>query len=348
VDYDIARAWLNWGGHFAIVDEGPGMSGSSFASVAELLAGFGIGDDRIVFLPAWAPDGSAFVNENARRRWQRHRKYWTPFEELRRFEDADDLSAGKWRERRHIRPPVQPQHERRKYLRGDILYKFSGYGRYGRAKLERAERLAEWLPPTLGLEDGFLVSRWVEGRSARPTAELIQHAARYLAQVAREFATGRTADTARLAEMIEHNTGRAWTAAPPQGPEVVLDGRMLPHEWLETPDGIVKTDALDHGDDHFYPGPQDIAWDVAAFGVEFGCQERIVEAYTQASGDQDAAARVPFYRAAYLAFRRGYCELAANALAGSADGARFHRARERYDAWIGGEPWTTTTSRSFA
>jgi hypothetical protein len=123
---------------------------------------------------------------------------------------------------------------------------------------------------------------------------------------------------------------------------------MLPYEWLETPQGYLKTDALDHGDDHFHPGATDIAWDLAACGIEMGCGERLLECYTRASRDRDAAARVPFYRAAYLAFRRGYCDLAAQALPGSADGARFERARERYDALIGDEGWTTTTSRLFA
>lgn len=347
VDYEIARAWLTWGGHFAIVDEGPGLSGSSFASVAECLSGLGVRDERIVLLPAWAPDGSAFVNENARRRWERHRKYWTPFEDLHRFDDAEDLSAGKWRDLLRTRPAVQPQHERRKYLRDGRLYKFAGYGRYGRAKLDRAERLAGWVPQALGLEDGFLVTRWVEGTPARPDRELVEHAARYLAAVAHEFPTGEAADLEPLAQMIEQNTRRAWSAALPEAAAVTLDGRMLRHEWLATAEGIVKTDALDHGDDHFYPGPQDIAWDLAAFGVEFECEERLIECYARVSGDRDIASRVPFYRAAYLAFRLGYCEMAAGALEGSADGARFRRERARYEARIGSEGWTTKTSRSF-
>lgn len=348
VDYDIARAWLTWAGHFAVVDEGPGLSGSSFASVAEFLSGLGVRDDHIVFLPAWEPDGSAFVNENARRRWLRHRKFSTPFEDLHLFDDAKDLSGGQWREVTGVRPPVQPQHERRKYLRDGRLYKFAGYGRYGRAKLERAARLNGWVPQPQGLENGFLISRWLPGKPARPSRELVEHAARYLAVVAREFATGDTADTAALARLIEHNTGVTWPGALPEGQAVILDGRMLRHEWIETADGIVKIDALDHGDDHFYPGPQDIAWDLAAFGIEFDCEERLVECYTKESGDDDVASRLPFYRAAYLAFRRGYCQMAAQALEGSADGARWQREQEKYESRIRSEEWTRKTSRSFA
>jgi hypothetical protein len=185
--YDLARAWSAWTGHFAVVDEGPGLSGSSFASVAEFLAGLGIPDDRIVFLPSWEPDIAALISEAARRRWQRHRMYKADFEELHLFDDAEDLSAGNWRRLRRARTAVQPQHERRKYLRGDRLYKFAGYGRYGRRKLARAERLAGWIPPVLGLERGFIATRWVQGRSVRITKPFLDHIASYLAHVARDI-----------------------------------------------------------------------------------------------------------------------------------------------------------------
>src|SRR3954452_13490739 len=119
VGYDFARSWLAWTGHFAIGDEGPGLSGSSFASVAEFLWGLGIPDERVVFLPSWDPDIDALLSETARRRWRRHRRYTADFEELGLFDDAADLSGGRWRRLRGVRPAVQPQHERRKYLRGD-------------------------------------------------------------------------------------------------------------------------------------------------------------------------------------------------------------------------------------
>ncbi len=345
VDYDLARSWLGWPGHFAIVDEGPGLSGTSFASVSEFLGTLGIPDDRIVLFPSWDADSAAFRSDRARRMWVRHRRFTTPFEELHRFDDAIDLSAGKWRDVRRVRPAVQPQHERRKYLRGDQLYKFAGYGRYGREKQERAERLEGFVPPALGLEDGFLVTRWVEGGPVRLNSAFIDHVARYLARIVREYRTGRPADVAALAGMIEVNTGRPWTGAPPESEAVLLDGRMLPHEWLETADGFVKTDALDHHDDHFFPGPQDIAWDLAAFGVEFGGEDRLAERYAALAGDRDIHRRLPFYRAAYLAFRLGYCEMAAHALGESDDAAKFRRARDRYQTRIRSEGWTTKTSR---
>lgn len=345
VDYDLARSWLGWPGHFAIVDEGPGLSGTSFAAVSEFLGTLGIPEDRIVLFPSWDANPAAFRSDRGRRMWTRHRRFTTAFEELHRFDDALDLSAGKWRDVRRVRPAVQPQHERRKHLRGDRLYKFAGYGRYGRQKLERAERLGGFVPPVLGLEEGFLVTRWVEGGPVRLNVAFLDHTARYLARIAREFRTGRQADTAALAQMIEVNTGLPWPGDVPESEAVLLDGRMLRHEWLETAAGFVKTDALDHHDDHFFPGPQDIAWDIAAFGAEFGGEEGLAERYAALAGDRDIGRRLPFYRAAYLAFRLGYCDMAANALGDSEDAARFRRARGRYETRIRSAAWTTKASR---
>jgi hypothetical protein len=346
----LARRWREWPGWFAIVDEGPGLSGSSFASVAECLSGLGVPDERIVFLPSWQTDGSGFVSETARRRWQRHRRYTADFEELGLFPGARELSAGRWREMCGTWPAVQPQHERRKYLCGDRLFKFAGYGRYGREKLERAHRLSAFTTPALGFENGFLEMRWVPGRPARLCPGLIQRAAEYLAFLRREFRTGEPADTGPLAEMIACNTGEPWPGPLPEEEAVVLDGRMLPHEWIETADGFHKTDALDHHDDHFFPGPHDIAWDVAAFAAETSAGEAFVEHYRSQSGDHEIAARLPFYRAAYLAFRLGYADLAVRALAGTEEAARFDRERARYcralDARGNGECPTTRSRLS--
>ena len=43
---------------------------------------------------------------------------------------------------------------------------------------------------------------------------------------------------------------------------------------------------------------------------------------------------MPFYRAAYLAFRLGYCDLACRSLGLTPDGRRFGRLRSRYAAML--------------
>jgi hypothetical protein len=98
---------------------------------------------------------------------------------------------------------------------------------------------------------------------------------------------------------------------------VISDARLMPHEWLRDRAGrLWKTDAASHGDDHFYPGPTDIAWDLAGAIVEWRMREHTAEAflgrYRWLSGD-DARARLPFFLRAYCAFRVGFCRMAAGA-----------------------------------
>jgi len=117
-------------GHFLIVDEGPGLSGSSSCSVAQKLADLGVPDDRIILFPSRSTDGADLNCAAARARWPRHRKYLVGFEDywiasgrLARSLPGGplaDLSAGRWRSlffaAESDYPGVQPWHERRKYL----------------------------------------------------------------------------------------------------------------------------------------------------------------------------------------------------------------------------------------
>jgi hypothetical protein len=344
VDEGLAQQWREWPGLFAVIDEGPGLSGSSFASVSVCLERLGVPPERLVLFPSWLADASVLISETARMRWALHRKYCVDVEDLNLFAGAKDVGAGKWRGPNDA-VAVQPQHERRKYLDGARLYKFAGYGRYGRAALERAEVLRGWIPCCTGLSRGFLSMEWVAGQPPGASAGFLDHAARYLAYIRREFSTGEPVAFEPLAEMISSNAPGApdpsrWRTAVLDGRVVALDGRMLPHEWIETADGYRKADALDHHDDHFFPGPQDTAWDVAALMVEFGldaqAQRYFLECYERASGDRGICARLPFYRLAYLACRFAYCDLAMRALAGTEDGARFGRDRTAYQELLSG------------
>ena len=106
-----------------------------------------------------------------------------------------------------------------------------------------------------------------------------------------------------------------------------LDGRLLPHEWA----GTLKTDALDHHDDHFFPGAQDIAWDIAGAEIECGLEPGAVASpYLRLQNDPTLNDRLPFYRVAYLAYRIGYAAMSAESLAGTPDGDAFAELAERY------------------
>ena len=271
---DLAR-WIASQRHadFFVIDEGPGLSGSSMCGVADLISGLGVPDRRITLFPSWFADGATFNSDSSRERWRRHAKFCCSFEDtwlsrgiLGQPLALEDLSGGAWRrlcyanELEH--PAVHPQHERRKYLRtlssgGHILFKFAGLGGLGTTKQARAQRLAEagLTPPVLGFRDGFLMQAFVPGRPLRRSdadAALLNVAARYLAHLRRSSDESCIA-WEPLAEMIGVNVaeglGPHWRDRLGDlerfrpiltAPAVAVDGRMMPHEWLATPHGILR------------------------------------------------------------------------------------------------------------
>jgi hypothetical protein len=370
---------------FLIVDEGPGISGSSIAGTATALSEMGIADDRILLLPSWSTDGSTLLSEEAKNRWGRHRQCVVSFEEVwldsGRLSQAlppgrlHDVSAGAWRERLYgnpeAYPAVQPQHERRKYLfeptstpsekRSLSWLSFAGLGGRVLSKLSRAEQLAS---------SGFTVSpeRMLHGFSVRPftpgapihrdqsgDANLLETVAAYLAHLTRDHAAEPSVNEASLAEMITTNVveglGEEWlpkldeklrqSGASWCERTVALDGRMQPHEWIRTDEGYLKMDAMDHHDDHFFPGCQDIAWDVAAACLEFevglNARRTLIKRYRELSDDTTITERLPLHAVTYLAFRLGYASMAASTLGDSQDGSRFSVATERYRRMLKGE-----------
>jgi hypothetical protein len=274
---------------------------------------------------------------------------------------------GSWREDAYADeadwPAVQPQHERRTFLwrparrtaeEGERRLTFEGLGRHGRAAADRAAVLAEaaFTPPPLGLSQGFLATPRVAGvplRAADADTAFLEHAARYLAFRAKRFPARRLTGLDALVEMAGTNVaeglGPDWAAALDDAglftrdrvaleaaPATALDARLQPHEWLRTARGFVKTDALHHHDDHFFPGPCDVAWDVAGLEVEFDLGRDARAFFEDRCGghleDAGLGRRVPFYRIAYLAFRLGYARLAGGAC-GEREAERFRALEGR-------------------
>jgi hypothetical protein len=114
---------------------------------------------------------------------------------------------------------------------------------------------------------------------------------------------------------------------------VIADGRMLPHKWLDYDGRPLKLDAATHGDDHFFPGPTDIAWDLAGAIVEWNLTPDsasfFLSVYRQQSAD-DPSRRLPAYLLAYAIFRTAYCKMAAAAMSGAPEEARLLRDYRRY------------------
>jgi hypothetical protein len=336
-----------------------------------MLIELGIPDDRICLLPSWPSDGSHLRSPDAREIWTRHRQFTTSFEEV--WLDSGrlaaafsgefrDFSAGAWRAAVYADeteyPAVQPQHERRKYLLtsgaaagNPKLLSFIGLGRGIEAKMRRAERLADagFTAAPERMAHGFVVRPFVAGRPVSPgkaDGQLIQVIASYLAHLCRAHPSDPSVSDSSLREMIGVNVSEGledsrldkrvldlpaggWAERPAK-----LDARMLAHEWIRTPAGYLKVDVTDHHEDHFFPGCQDIAWDVAAAAVELrlsaGAEQHLVESYRLRSGDRGIAERLPLYAIAYLAFRLGYTRLASAVLGDSADGKRFEQDSRRY------------------
>jgi hypothetical protein len=359
--------------HFLVIDEGPGISGSSLAGTAAMLRALGIADDHIILFPSWQTDGSGLRSAMAREHWFRHRQFSVTFEDLwlrsgRLSREVTgrlrDFSAGAWRHQLFDRPgrypAVQPQHERRKYLLQPFepsasgepkLLSFVGLGEYPKEKIRRAERLAAagFGPKPEGVVHGFMVRPFVRGSpvsAGQSDPDFLDSVAAYLAHLYREESTDPTVSDSNLREMTRVNLveglGEHWLPSlearlPREGwleRPAALDGRMLPHEWIWNDAGYVKTDIIDHHDDHFFPGCQDIAWDVAAacleLGLGAGARRYLVQRYRSLSRDRTIAARLPHHALSYLAFRLGYASLASSVLGEAADGDRFAAAARRY------------------
>lgn len=350
----LQREWSRLkNSEFLIVDEGPGISGSSFASVAEQLSNCGVPDHRITLFPSWDADADQLSNASARERWNRHRRYVGQFDPPW-VAGTRDVSAGLWREdlfcaEEQLYPAVQPQHEARKFLDSSgVLLKFAGLGRFGDWKLDRQRTLAAagFAPNALGFTSGYLATEFVPGQPfacCDCSHELLERMASYLAFRASSFPANRATPFETMLEMIEVNSreilGREANLKAFAGlqstfesrPAVETDGRMMPHEWIRTARGILKTDAVDHHAGHFCPGAADIAWDLAAVGVEFelGPADRqwFYDRYAVLSGDRVPLEILKFYRTAYLAFRTAYASMAAESTSGTRDHERFGALR---------------------
>jgi aminoglycoside phosphotransferase family enzyme len=64
--------------------------------------------------------------------------------------------------------------------------------------------------------------------------------------------------------------------------------------------------------------------------MDSAAERAFLESYRRTTGDNGIAVRLPFYRAAYLAFRGAYALMAAGQLSDTPDGDRFRAAARRY------------------
>jgi hypothetical protein len=341
---------------FLVVDEGPGLSGSSFLSVANALQIEGVDPQEITFICSRVPDISSFCSETSRAEWPRFRSF-AASSFLPEFEEHLDISWGRWREQVFAEetewPAAWTHMGRKKFLTQDrsALSKFEGLGKYGEPAFNRAVALAEagFGPPVLGRENGFTRYSWVEGEPMQASdldEQMVERIAQYCAFRAAEFAAeSGTRDAVSLETMTRVNLKEEFgdeaaldLTLLSGGQRIISDSRMMPHAWLRAPGGSVfKTDSSLHGDDHFFPGPCDIAWDLAGAIVEWEMGEcvanHLLACYRRLTGD-DVQQRIPAFLTAYTAFRMGYCKMAADAMAGSDEEARLTRDLLKYRQFL--------------
>ncbi|MGH9466018.1 MAG: hypothetical protein ACRD1Y_01560 [Terriglobales bacterium] len=348
---ELRKRWAESRDEFLIVDEGPGLSGSSFGGSVRSLRHLGVAPDRIALLAAWAPSrmqAASFSDPLTAREWSDWPVFAAP--PLAPPEPGREISGGGWRHLLGAHPSVAvwPQHERRKFLcrRGTVLAKFAGFGPYAEATLARAQALERnrWGPRLADGANQYITQGWILYRRAaalplqRPNAAWCAFAGRYLAGRAAAFhLAGSRPPTPALRQMLRVNLQRLLQLPPPAevpaGPVMAPDGHMMPWEWGVTANGFVKFDGTDHCDDPFFPGPADVAWDLAAVAAEFGpaCGTAVLEAYCRASGETIAQleARLRWHQLAYTAFRAAYCHFAATQTLLD-DRRRFRHAAQRY------------------
>ena len=183
-------------GRFVVVDEGPGLSGSSFGAVADALEALGAPSSAIAFLPGHGGGLGAQASEAHSVRWAAAERPCVDLDALLLRADpaartlpswfADltgsdavslkDISGGAWRALRYTDeadwPAANTYQERRKFLltsaRGTWLLKFVGLGEAGERAFAHAKALADagFAPEASALRYGFLAQPWLA--SSRP------------------------------------------------------------------------------------------------------------------------------------------------------------------------------------
>jgi hypothetical protein len=348
-------AWVRHGSarnaQFVIVDEGPGLSGSTFLAVARALEAAGVPSTRITFLCSHLVNPERLASDEARLHWSRYRCL-APVAEPEAIEQGHDLSAGAWRHwvfgpNRKGWPVSWTQLERIKHLSDcrSWLDKFEGLPPYSQPALARAAVLADAgiAPAATYLGKGMVRFPWLIGRPAeRSDLEQggLDQLAKYCAFRARAFPAIHV-DTTLLGSMLDVNVREEFGLElggrlnlELETP-VVPDARMRPHKWLVTQQGrYYKLDGHADGSGHLLPGPCDVCFDLAGAIVEWKMNvtqsSAFVSAFEKQTGDR-VQRRLPNYLIAYCALQAGALSLAA--LSASADERpRIDHAHAEYRA----------------
>jgi hypothetical protein len=335
---------------FMVVDEGPGLSGSSFLSVAESLMREGVAAERITLLGTRDVDPGQLCASDAVSRWSKFGWRRVSSRISQRFKHSTSLSGGRWREffldQRTEQPAYWPEMDGAKYWSADRknTFKFEGFGESGSQIRLRSRILHEggFGAFVEDAGDGMSCYEFVAGRPldcSDLSTSVLDRVAEYCAFRAREFSHDSAAD-GQFEEMVRFNfsqeSGRDWpfdAESLRTNHPVIADGRMAPHEWIRSQDDrLIKVDASQHGDDHFFPGPTDIHWDLAGAIVEWNmdadAEQYLLRRFRSQSGIIPDRARL--FSLAYSTFRASYCKMALMGTGVESERPRLERAYRFY------------------
>jgi hypothetical protein len=228
---------------------------------------------------------------------------------------------------------------------GKNVLKFDGLGRFGHEVRKRADCVfrSGFGPRVEDAGDGLSAHTMIPGRplnSSDISASLIARMGHYCAFRANEMRTDETPQSG-LEEMVRHNLDELKLPCNINldllhtGYAAITDAHMQPEEWILSAHGeVLKVDASTHGDDHFFPGPVDIAWDLAGAIVEWGltkeARESLVATFQGLRGESIPRQRLSAFVSAYAVFRLAYSKMASLALQGSQEECRWQTAYEFY------------------
>lgn len=335
--------------HYVIVDEGPGLSGSSFGAVADWLEDHGVPPERIAFLTSNGDDElGPYASPRHRQRWLRAQRVpatfafgflaeaFGPLEECRGNNPFERLTfLG--------RSPA-----------GKVLLRFAGLGAIGERKLEmsRALHLAGLAPEPLGLVHGFLAEHWHDDALClAPEDKPVLEIGQYIGRRARLF-PAREEEGATIEDLLVMCRRNASLAIGQDSAQALdrwnvgelslavqrarTDNKLDRNSWLRLPDGqLLKTDAVDHHCAHDLIGCQDPCWDVAGAIVEFALDDEeaceLVREAERSACRPLSAALIDFYQIAYCCFRLGQARIAGELCADSGESARLSSRAVRYE-----------------
>lgn len=285
------------GDAWIIVDEGPGLSGSSMASVADALQRDGVDERDIVFFCGHGKGPGPEADAAVRRWWTPERCWFTATEALHPTPDAGSrLLFGGFaavNARLDTLTDIKLERQARLHEKGIAM---------------AARRLSNgWMAITdegtpltvVDLHGSFIrktLARYIAAASCPAEGE--DDSRHAIARVAEALAQFGAEDMRGYAERAERETGC---------PHLAGDGRLGPEQWTRLADGrVLKRDATGTEWGHDWSGPQPILWDVAGAAAEWDMPADATHALCTALAEDHGIVVMPLALAFHEA---GYCVL---------------------------------------